>query len=166
MKIVEVSIKDIIPYENNPRIISQEAIDKVANSIKEFGFQQPIVVDKNMVIVAGHTRYKACEALRIGTVPVVIADNLTEEQVRAYRLADNKTNEFARWDDTLLDFELSSIFDINMTDFGFSLDENFIDEDVDTEDKSKEFTPKEQEMCTCPNCGLQFVPIRGTSNNG
>lgn len=121
MKVFEANIKDIKPYPNNPRIILNEAIEKVANSIKEFGMQQPIVVDKDMVIIAGHTRLKACESLGMGTVPCVIADNLTDEQVKAYRLADNKTNEFTDWNSELLDFELEDLFkdNFNMEQFGF-----------------------------------------------
>lgn len=124
MKVFEANIKDIKPYPNNPRIITNEAIEKVANSIKEFGMQQPIVVDKDMVIIVGHTRLKACESLGMGTVPCVIADNLSEEQVRAYRLADNKTNEFSEWNLELLDFELEDLFKDNfdMEQFGFELD--------------------------------------------
>nr|DAL34055.1 MAG TPA_asm: adenine specific DNA methyltransferase [Caudoviricetes sp.] len=124
MKVFEANIKDIKPYPNNPRIITNEAIEKVANSIKEFGMQQPIVVDKDMVIIVGHTRLKACESLGMGTVPCVIADNLSDEQVKAYRLADNKTNEFTDWNLELLDFELEDLFKDNfdMEQFGFELD--------------------------------------------
>lgn len=134
MKVFEANIKDIKPYENNPRVIPQEAVDRVANSIKEFGMQQPIVVDRDMVIIVGHTRLKACEALGMGTVPCVIADMLTEEQVRAYRLADNKTNEFTSWDDELLDFELGELFrdNFDMEQFGFDMGLD----DEDDEDKT------------------------------
>jgi ParB-like chromosome segregation protein Spo0J len=134
VKVFEANIKDIKPYENNPRVIPQEAVDRVANSIKEFGMQQPIVVDRDMVIIVGHTRFKACEALGMGTVPCVIADMLTEEQVRAYRLADNKTNEFTSWDDELLDFELGELFrdNFDMEQFGFDMGLD----DEDDEDKT------------------------------
>ena len=94
MEIREVSIKDIHPYEKNPRI-NDNAVEAVANSIKEFGFKQPIVVDGNMEIIAGHTRWKAAKKLKLKTVPVLVADDLTEEQVRAYRIADNTTGELA-----------------------------------------------------------------------
>lgn len=141
MKVFEANIKDIKPYPNNPRIILNEAIEKVANSIKEFGMQQPIVVDKDMVIIAGHTRLKACESLGMGTVPCVIADNLTDEQVKAYRLADNKTNEFTDWNSELLDFELEDLFKDNfdMEQFGFELnlgeeeDKEIIEDEVPEE---------------------------------
>lgn len=115
------SIDEVKPYPNNPRI-NDAAVDKVAASLKEFGFRQPIVVDKDMVIIAGHTRLKAAKKLGLKEVPVLVADDLTEEQVKAYRLADNKTAEFAEWDDDLLAIELGGITDIDMSDFGFDLD--------------------------------------------
>ena len=90
MKIVEMDLDSIKPYENNPRH-NEEAIDKVANSIKEFGFQQPLVLDENNIIIVGHTRYEASKKLGLKTVPCVIASDLSEEKVKAYRLADNKT---------------------------------------------------------------------------
>lgn len=118
MNIVERKLSEITPYENNPRR-NDEAVPLVANSIKEFGFKQPIVIDKDGVIVAGHTRYLAAKKLKLKTVPCVIADDLTEEQVKAYRLADNKVSEAAEWDFELLDKELNGILDIDMEDFGF-----------------------------------------------
>ena len=93
MRTIDLNISEIHPHENNPRRISDEAVEKVANSIREFGFQQPIVVDSAHVIIVGHTRLKAAKKLGLETVPVVVADNLTEEQAKAYRLADNKTGE-------------------------------------------------------------------------
>ncbi|AHB79884.1 hypothetical protein LJCM1130_01770 [Lactobacillus paragasseri] len=118
MKVETVSIDKIKPYENNPRN-NDDAVDAVANSIKEFGWQQPIVVDNGGVIIAGHTRYKAAKKLGYKEVPIVVADKLTEEQVNAYRLADNKVGELAEWDDAELSEELNKILDINMADFGF-----------------------------------------------
>lgn len=118
MKVKEESISNLKPYANNPRK-NDEAVDKVAESIREFGFQQPIVVDKSNEIVAGHTRYKAAQKLGMETVPVVVADELTEEQIKAYRLADNKTAEGAVWDWGKLDEELTAIKDMDMTLFGF-----------------------------------------------
>lgn len=120
MKIVNVGINSIHPYGKNPRK-NDNAIDKVAASIKEFGFQQPIVVDSGNIIIVGHTRYKAAMKLGLIKVPVVHADNLTDKQVKAYRLADNKTSEFGEWDAELLTDELidlsSTKFD--MRPFGF-----------------------------------------------
>ena len=111
-------IKSIRPYEKNPRR-NDEAVDAVAASIKEFGWQQPIVVDKDGVIIAGHTRYKAAKKLKCDTVPVVVADDLTEDQVKAYRLADNKTGELAEWDMPMLNEELDDLADFDMEQFGF-----------------------------------------------
>lgn len=125
IKIVYEFLKDIREYENNPRF-NDEAVDKVINSIKEFGFKVPIIVDKSNVIVCGHTRYKAALQLRLEKVPVIIADDLTEEQVKAFRLADNKVAEFSEWDDGLLKLELVDI-GLDMNAFGFNLDLNFDD---------------------------------------
>ena len=121
MKIYERRLEEIHPYEKNPRK-NEPAIEKVAESLKEFGWQQPIVVDAQGVIIAGHTRWSAARRLGLETAPVVVADGLSEEQVKAYRLADNKTNEFADWDIDLMDAELLSIGDIDMALFGFDMD--------------------------------------------
>lgn len=118
MNINWVTLGEIHPYEKNPRQ-NEDAVQYVANSIKEFGWKQPIVVDKDGVIIAGHTRYKAAKKLGLEKVPVITADDLTEEQVKAYRLADNKTAEIADWDFEKLDEELNKIVDIDMSDFGF-----------------------------------------------
>jgi len=122
MEIVMMNIDEIIPYENNPRK-NDDAVEAVANSIKNFGFKSPIVVDANKVIVNGHTRLKASKLLGLTMVPVIIASDLTEEQCRALRLADNKTAEIASWDKKLLMKELESIdwegLEMDMTDFGF-----------------------------------------------
>lgn len=123
MEIVNKKITELKPYEKNPRK-NDEAVEYVANSIKEFGFKVPIVVDKNNVIVAGHTRYKASKKLGLKEVPCIVADDLTEEQIKAFRLADNKVSEMADWDFSLLDEELENI-DIDMEQFGFEeLEEN------------------------------------------
>jgi hypothetical protein len=112
-----MSTKDIKPYEKNPRI-NDNAVDAVANSIREFGFKQPIVVDKDNVIIAGHTRWKAAKKLKMKEVPVIVASDLTEEQAKAYRLADNKVGERSMWDFDLLDGELLDI-SLDMEQFGF-----------------------------------------------
>lgn len=116
-EIVYKKVSEIKPYENNPRI-NDSAVDFVANSIRDFGFKVPIVVDKDNVIINGHTRYKASLKLGITEVPVIVADNLTEQQVKAFRLADNKSGEIATWDYELLEEELFSI-DLNMEEYGF-----------------------------------------------
>ena len=121
MQIIIKEIGEILPYENNPRN-NDNAVDAVAASILEFGWQQPIVVDKDGVIIAGHTRYKAAKKLKLKEVPVVIAENLTDDQVKAYRLADNKTGELAGWDFSALEEELAGLAEIDMQQFGFELE--------------------------------------------
>lgn len=132
MQVVAKSIDEIKPYENNPRN-NDDAVDAVANSIKEFGWQQPIVVDIGGVIIAGHTRYKAAQKLGLKTVPVVVAKGLSEEQVKAYRLADNKSGELATWDEELLEDELVGIDDIDMADFGFDDSDKEINDEADVD---------------------------------
>ena len=117
MKVQYVPIGQVKPYENNPRK-NKAAVDYVANSIKEFGWRQPIVTDKDFVIIVGHTRLQAAKKLKLKEVPVLVADDMTEEQAKAYRLADNKTAEFAEWDFDLLNDELLNL-DMDMTLFGF-----------------------------------------------
>lgn len=131
MQIKEIDIKDIHPYEKNPRR-NDDAVDKVAESIEQFGFKVPIVIDKNNIIVAGHTRYKAAQKLGLEVVPCIIADDLTDQQVKAFRLADNKVSEFSEWDMDLLGDELDDIFDIDMSAFGFDDIEDHY-EDIDDE---------------------------------
>ena len=118
MEVKLVKIVDIRPYDRNPRN-NDGAVDAVAASIQEFGWQQPIVVDRDGVIIAGHTRYKAAQKLKCKEVPVVVAENLTDEQVKAYRLADNKTGELAGWDFSALEEELAGLAEIDMQQFGF-----------------------------------------------
>ena len=127
-----VAIDAITPYENNPRKIPKEAIEKVAASIREFGFRQPIVVDKDMVVVVGHTRLLAARSLGYDEVPVLVASDLPPEKVKAYRLADNKTNEFTSWDDDRLMEELTAFLSVDgfdMEDFGFDM--SFLDKSAD-----------------------------------
>lgn len=124
MEVRDVPIGSIRPYDNNPRDNSA-AVGAVAESIERFGWQQPIVVDRDGVIVVGHTRYEAAKRLGLETVPVKVADGLSPEKVRAYRLADNKVGELATWDDGKLEAELDALgdeldgLDFDMSDFGF-----------------------------------------------
>lgn len=135
MKIIYKKTSELIPYEKNPRK-NDEAVEYVAKSIKEFGFKVPMVVDKNNVIVAGHTRYKASLELGLKEVPCIVADDLTEEQIKAFRLADNKVSEMAEWDFNMLGTELADL-DIDMEDFGF-ININEIDFDEDNLDDERE----------------------------
>lgn len=120
-EIIYLSLNQVKPYENNPRI-NDDAVEMVAKSIEEFGFKNPIIVDSNMIIIAGHTRLKAAEKLGIEEIPVIIADDLTDDQANALRLVDNKTSELAQWDFEKLKLELDNI-NMDMLDFDFNYDE-------------------------------------------
>ena len=122
MKAVLRKIEELKPYENNPRL-NDSAVDHVASSISVYGFQQPIVVDKQDVIIVGHTRLKAAQKLGLDKVPVVVAD-MTPEQAKAYRLADNRTGEIATWDRKQLGLELADLCEVfdDMPPLGFSND--------------------------------------------
>lgn len=120
MNIVQLPIEELTPYENNPRN-NKKAIKYVANSIHDFGFKSPIILDTNKVIICGHTRYEAAKVLGYTHVPCIIASDLTEEQVKAYRLADNKVAEMAKWDYDLLSFEIQDL-SFDMEDFGFDVE--------------------------------------------
>jgi ParB-like chromosome segregation protein Spo0J len=162
MKVETVSIESLIPYANNPRN-NEEAIEKVARSIDEFGWQQPIVVDENMVVIVGHTRLLAAKSLGLNEVPIHVADKLTDEQARAYRLADNRTNEYASWNMNLVGIELRELDDLGMDIelTGFSnielasllIDPEFIDESDSPED-FKEINDETDHKC--PSCGYEW----------
>jgi ParB-like chromosome segregation protein Spo0J len=166
MEIVYKKVNDLIPYENNPRI-NDEAVEYVKNSIKEFGFKVPIVIDKNNVIVAGHTRLKASLELGYKEVPCIIADDLSEEQVKAFRLADNKISEKSQWDFSKLDEELDSILDIDMSMFDFI--ENEIDWDNVDDLTEETYDKPEHNMLECPNChhidrDIHFKKVNGVED--
>lgn len=148
MEIVMRNTEDLQAYEYNPRN-NDNAVDVVAESIKEFGFKVPIIIDREGTIIAGHTRLRAAKQLEIREVPCIVADDLTPEQIKAFRLADNKTAEFSEWDFDLLEKELAELtaFDVDMSAFGFdeSLFENFdvnnaldIDDEFDAEKEAAE----------------------------
>ena len=139
MNITNMRISELKEYENNPRLINDEAIDRVAKSIEEFGFKVPIIVDEDNVIVAGHTRKLAAQSIGMDEVPVIIADDLTEEQIKAFRLADNKVAEFSEWDFELLYSEMETL-DIDMDLFGF--DEELPDIDIDDVFQEEPEAPK------------------------
>ena len=139
MQIVEKKVSELIPYINNPRN-NEEAVDAVMASIKEFGFKVPIVIDRDGVIIAGHTRLKASKRLGLETVPCVLADDLTEAQVKAFRLADNKVAEVSTWDASKLEIELESV-DFDMVEFGFKQTNAFFetkDKDGDARQEGNE----------------------------
>ena len=153
MEIIIKDISSIRPYEKNPRL-NDSAVQYVANSIKEFGFKQPIVIDGSGVIVAGHTRYKAARQIGLKDIPCVIADDLTDEQIKAYRLADNKTAEYSQWDIDLLDLEILEIKElINLEKYGFDLSEP---EALDLDDNNDKKENDNKTFIHCPKCGFEF----------
>ena len=145
MKVVEIELRKLIPYENNPRK-NEKAVDAVVNSIKQFGFKNPIIVDENMVIISGHTRRLAALKLSMQKVPVIIAKDLTEEQVRAFRLADNRVASFSTWDENKLKEEIAEINEIDLSDFGFKKDK------LDDIFREK----AEKKVHICPKCGHEW----------
>ena len=138
MKIETLKISAVKPYEKNAKKHPDEQVEIIANSLKRFGWQQPLVVDKNNVLVVGHGRLMAAKKLKMKEVPVVRAENLSDEEIKAYRLADNKTAE-SDWDDFLLGESIGEIFNIDMSDFGFDLGldnmPSLEDEDEDFDDR-------------------------------
>ena len=143
MEIEYREIGSVTPYDRNPRR-NDQAVDAVAASIEEFGFKVPMVVDSEGTIVAGHTRYKAAKRLGMRVVPVIVADDLTPEQVRAFRLADNKVAELADWDWDLLADELEGIETIDMEAFGFDADFDIETGEPEAEDDGYEVDPPEE----------------------
>lgn len=153
MEIVNVAVDKLVPYENNPRN-NTEAIQYVANSIKEFGFKVPLVIDEDNVVICGHTRLLAAKQLGLKDVPCVVADDLTDEQIKAFRLADNKVSEIATWDLDKLRLELDFL-DFNMEEFGFI--EAMEEPDITDFLEDHESKPKEPKTVVCPDCGHAFT---------
>lgn len=139
--IIHKRIKDLHPYKNNVKKHPKEQVEQIANSIKEFGFTQPVLIDENNNVIAGHGRILGAEKAGLKSVPTVCLNDLTEEQIKAYRLADNKLNE-SDWNLKLLDEELENIFDIDMSLFGFDVD--MTDEEIDEALKEVSFKTKEK----------------------
>ena len=149
MEVHEIGLSHLVEYENNPRN-NDSAVEAVAESIKNFGFKVPIIIDKNNVIVAGHTRLKAARILGIDKVPCIVADDLTPEQIKAFRLADNKVGELACWDFAKLEEELAGISEqFDMSTFGFEMP----DFEEGEESEQGDLTEKEKKTIVCPNCG-------------
>ena len=163
LNIINLDINKLIPYINNPRN-NENAIDKVASSIREFGFKVPIVIDKDNVVINGHTRLLASKKLGLKEVPCIVADDLTEAQAKAFRIADNKVAEYSQWNEDLLKIEIDALKELNFN----VLDTGFEEFEIDAlELKFKEFEdledaeadllnnyeePDKKELC-CPNCG-------------
>lgn len=142
LKIINIPIDDIKEYENNPRK-NGKAVNAVLASIRKFGFQNPILINKQKEILAGHSRIKAAREYGMDEIPCIIIDSLTEEEEKAFRLADNKTGELAEWDKTLLEAEMKSIDADDWAEFGFK----------ETELKDL----KKPDEYTCPKCGKTFI---------
>lgn len=126
VKVIAMAVKDLVPYANNPRN-NEQAVDTVAKSIKEFGFTNPIVVDSDNVVINGHTRLLAAEKLGLEKVPVIRKEDLTPEQVKAFRLVDNKTSGLSGWDFEKLDAEIAELqaMDFDMSEFEFESNHDF-----------------------------------------
>lgn len=134
LNIVYRQIKDLKPYKKNAKKHTKEQVEKIANSIKEFGFTQPVIIDKNMSVVAGHGRILGAKKAGLKNVPTVMLEELTEEQIKAYRLVDNKLNE-SEWDNVLLEQELNELQEMQMELFGFNIAEEM-------EEEEKKYTMK------------------------
>lgn len=153
MQVIPKKIEELKAYENNPRN-NDGSVNQVANSIKEFGFKVPVVIDKDNVIITGHTRVKAAKKLGMREIPCILADDLSPEQADAFRLADNKVSEFSKWDNGLLQGELDELgAQFDMGDFGFGNSEDVDYDSFLTDTENPEKGPK---YYTCPHCGKAF----------
>ena len=153
LEIVYKSVADLVPYVNNPRR-NDETVPKLIKSIKEFGFLVPIVFNSknNNEVVCGHTRLLAAKEMGLKSVPCIDASYLDEQQIKAFRLADNKIQESSEWDYELLSEELNDIVDLNMEDFGFTV----LDADYNTNEELEDYEPPQEtdaNLCKCPACG-------------
>jgi ParB-like chromosome segregation protein Spo0J len=143
MQIINKRVEELRAYDKNPRR-NDDAVEYVANSIREFGFKVPVVIDEHDTIVCGHTRVKAAVKLGMGEVPCIVADDLTPEQIKAFRLADNKVGELAMWDWDLLSDEMEELDElgIDMSDFGFLS----IDDDEEPQEAPQDLSDEVKEV--------------------
>lgn len=167
MKVEYVPLSRLMPYARNPRK-NDTSVNAVAASIREFGFRNPIIVDGAGTVIAGHTRLKAAKMLGMDKVPIVRADDLTEEQANAFRLADNKAQELSSWDFSLLMDELTDIDGIDMEQFGFAYGEEEEPHERRKTEGSRtsnlddgyeidiDSFGEEEFACECPECGFRF----------
>jgi ParB-like chromosome segregation protein Spo0J len=163
LEIVEFPIDKLIPYARNPRV-NEGVIPQMVSAITEFGFKIPIIAKSDGTVIDGHLRLKAAKSMGLVTVPVVLADDLSEAQIKAFRLLANRSATWAGWDDELLALEFKDLeamdFDLELT--GFSLDEieafDFDEGDkTGKESSTKEIDPDEYELKnTCPRCGFEY----------
>ena len=157
MDIKNIAVKDLIPYEKNTKKHDDVQINNVAESIKQYGFVQPIVIDKNNVVVIGHCRLLAAKKLKMADVPCVCVDDLTDEQVKALRIVDNKSNE-SPWE---FDFLADELADLDLSDFDFDFGIDTDAEEVNIDEffenaQSQEQKEKQPEKIQCPHCGEWF----------
>ena len=173
MKNIQWAIDRLIPYARNARKIPQEAIDKVAASLKEFGWRQPIVVDSERVVVAGHVRLLAAQQLGLEKVPVHVATDLTPGQIKAFRLMDNRSHQESGWDMELLAPEMAELqalnIDVSLT--GFDADEisKFLDSTGSDEEPPESFREYDETIPTehqCPKCGYTWSGAAGPKPEG
>ncbi len=157
MNVFNINVEDVVPYENNPRK-NDVAVSAVAKSIQEFGFRVPIIIDKENVIVAGHTRLRAAEQLGMKTVPAIRADDLTDEQVKAFRLVDNKTAELSAWDYQKLADELVELRGVDMAAFGFrGLEDEFDVDSFFSAGGESDESVDVRKTVICPCCGTTVL---------
>ena len=152
--VVFIPVNELKPYKNNAKKHPQEQIDRIAQSIRQFGFRQNLVVDEDNCVIIGHGRLLAAKQLGISQVPCVRVEDLSEEEIKALRLADNMVAE-SEWDKALLMNELGEIQDIDMSDFGFDL-EMPEPMDLDDVDTGTEKPAKDAQVLKCPKCGFAF----------
>ena len=166
MKLEYIGLSELKPYEKNPRV-NDDAAAKLEDSIRVFGFRVPMLIDDNNVIVAGHTRYKAAKSLGIDSVPCIRVTGLTDEQIKAFRIADNKYSELSSWDESLLKDELSFLkdLDFNLECLGFNPYElqsylepfQFNDEDVSSFDEETDEEQEKKEISALPEGGRVII---------
>ena len=142
-EVKEIEIGKLKEYENNPRR-NEKAVQPVANSLKKFGFVNPIIVNRDLVILAGHTRLKAAKENGLKRVPVIVVDDMTEDQEKAFRLADNRVAELSEWDEEKLKQEIAALAVDDWSDFGVT-------------DRELEKYEPDDGMTTCPKCGCRFT---------
>lgn len=156
MRVVDIDPADLVFYENNPRD-NDEAVPIIANSIERFGFKVPVMIDSNKVIICGHTRVKAALNLGLETVPCIVEDEMSEEDIRAFRLVENKTHELSFWDSELLRKEMDAL-DIEWEDYGFDVYDEVSSPDIDSFFSESEPSNggKNPKMIQCPHCKEWF----------
>ena len=160
MEIVFKSVKELIPYVNNTRTHNEKQVKQIASSIKEFGFNNPILIDAENEVIAGHGRLLASELLNMEEVPCIVLGHLTKAQKKAYVIADNRLAELASWDKELLEIELESLreLDFNLDILGFDdFDESIIFDEWQLDSPtSKKEKQENEKKCKCPACGFEF----------